>query len=239
MSGPAVALPPPRQLPRGVPSMDQIVSWYAVNRPAWEAVRQNLYDSVAYPAAGSLSLAFFQVPQGQGTGFGGAAKTISDTNMQLAGQLPANQEFVVESIQVEFWPTTPTVAAQMPAAFGAQAIAQIINDAYIFERSGNLTFFIGSKNYVQEGPMNKFPSEQNFHLDAAAADVTTAGASFQTRIAFGYGVGKPYRLTPLKTLLISSQNFSVTLAWPEGVQAITNPARIFVRLMGMLFRASQ
>lgn len=226
-------------LPRGVPTMEQIIAWYSVNRRGWEALRQNFYDSNAYPAAGSQALAFFQVPKGQGTGFGGAAKTPSDTNMDLAGQLPAQQEFVVESISVEFWPTTPTVAAQMPAAFGAQAISQIINDAFIFTRSGNLTFFIGSKNYVVEGPMNKFPSKQNFHLDAALSDTSTAGANLQSRIAYGYAVGEPYRLSPLKILLISNQNFNVTLNWQEGVQAITNPARVFVRLNGMLFRASQ
>jgi hypothetical protein len=226
-------------LPRGVPTMEQLLAWYSVNRKGWEAVRQSEYDSNAYAAAGVNSLAFFQVPQGSGTGFGGAAKTPSDTSMVLSGQLPAQQEFVVESISVEFWPTTPTVAAQMPAAYGAAAIAQIINDAYIFTRSGNLTFFIGSKNYVVEGPMNKFPSMTNFHLDAALSDATTAAASSQSRIAYGYSVGKPYMLSPLKILLISNQNFNVTLWWPEGAQAITNPARVFVRLQGMLFRASQ
>lgn len=226
-------------LPKGVPTMEQIIAWYSVNRRGYEAIRQNFYDSNAYPAAGVQALAFFQVPKGQGTGFGGAAKTPSDTNMDLAGQLPAQQEFVVESISVEFWPTTPTVAAQMPAAFGAQAIAQVVNDAYIFTRSGNLTFFIGSKNYVVEGPMNKFPSKQNFHLDAALSDATTAGSAFQSRVAYGYALGEPYRLSPLKILLISNQNFNVTLNWQEGVQAITNPARVFVRLNGMLFRASQ
>jgi hypothetical protein len=224
----------------GPPNMSQLTSRYAVNRDGqWECIRQSLYDSAAYPAAGSTAIQFFAQPIGQGTGFGGAAKTTSDTNMTIAGSLPAAQEFLVQNIQVEFWPTTPTVTAQMPAAYGTPAIAQIVNDAYIFARSGTLTFLVGSKNYVQEGPMNKFPSCTNFHLEAAAADVTTAAGNEQTRIAFAHSLGRPYELNPTWVLLISNQNFAVSLTWPESLQAITNPARIFIRLGGLLYRQSQ
>jgi len=215
-----------------VPTRAQL-SKYSVNRPGWEAVKQSLYDYQAYAAAGQTNLTFFALPVGQSN------KTLSDTNMTLAGQLPKNQEFLIQSIEVFFSPTTPTVAAQMPAAFGAQAIAQIINDSYIVGRAGNLTLTIGSKPYLQEAPLGRFPQKAAFTVDGALADVTTAGASLQSRLAFGQWRGRPYLLDPAPLLLPENQNFSVSLAWPEGVQAITNPGRIGVILDGILYRRSQ
>lgn len=215
-----------------VPTRAQL-SKYSVNRPGWEAIRQSLYDTQVYAAAGQTQLTYFSLPVGQG------GKTLSDTNMTLAGQLPKNQEFLIQSIELLFEPTTPTVAAQMPAAFGAQAIAQIVNDSYIVGRGGNLNLTIGSKPYLQEAPLGRFPAKAHFCVDGALADVTTAGASLQSRIAFGYWAGRPYMLDPAPLLLPENQNFSITLAWPEGVQAITNPGRLQVILDGILYRRSQ
>lgn len=225
----AIALP--------IPNRSQLDA-FNVNREGWEGFTNTLYDSASYAAAGATQLNFFNTPVGQGTGFGGGAKTLSDTNMTLAGQMPANQEFLIQSIEILFDPTTPTVAAGMPAVFGAQLVATIINDAYIFWRAGNLNLVIGSKSYCQEAPLMKFPPKAFFELHAALADVTTAGASFQSRIAFATSRGRPYLLkAPLR--LVSNQNFGVSLNWPEGLQAITNPARITVTLDGVFYRRSQ
>lgn len=215
-----------------VPTRAQL-NKYSVNRPGWEAVRQSLYDFQAYAAAGQSVLTFFQTPNGQG------GKTASDTNMVAAGQMPANQEFLLQSIEVMFLPTVPAVTAQNPATFGAQAIAQIVNDAYIVGRTGNLQLVVGSKPYLTDAPIGRFPPKAHFCLNAALADVSTAGASFQSRIAFAYWTGRPYLIDPASLLLPQNQNFSVTLNWPEGVQAITNPGRIGVILDGILYRRSQ
>src|SRR6516225_6768164 len=107
-----------------VPTRAQL-SKYSVNRPGWEAIRQSLYDYQAYPALGATFLAFFTLPVGQG------GKTLSDTNMNLAGQLPKNQEFLIQSVEVLLYPSAPTVAAQMPSSFGASAVQSLINDTYI------------------------------------------------------------------------------------------------------------
>lgn len=222
-----------------VPNRGQLAK-YSVNREGWEAIRQSLYDFQQYAAAGHTQLSFFNLPVGQGTSYaGGGTKNLSDTNMTLAGQLPANQEFLVQSVEVVFIPTTPTVAAAMPAAFGAQVAAVQVNDAYIFRRSGNLAFIIGSKPYLQEAPMARFPAKTHFCLEAALADVTTAGANLQSRIATAYQTGRPYLLSPVDLLLVQNQNFNVTLNWPEGAQAIINPARVGVILDGILYRKSQ
>lgn len=215
-----------------VPTRAQL-SKYSVNRPGWEAVRQSLYDYQTYLAAGQTQMTFFALPVGQG------GKTLSDTNMTLAGQLPKNQEFLLQSIEVFFAPTTPTVAAAMPSAFGAQAAAVQINDSYIVGRSGNLTLVVGSKPYLQEAPLGRFPQKAHFAVDSSASDATTAGAALQLRNGFGFWTGRPYMLDPAPLLLVENQNFSLTLSWPEGVQAISNPGRIGLILDGILYRRSQ
>ena len=214
-----------------VPNRAQL-SKYTVNRPGWEAIRQSLYDYQVYAAAGQSQLSFFTNPLG-------GTRTLSDTNMTLAGQLPKNQEFLVQSIEVFFSPTTPTVAAGMPAAFGAQLAATLVNDSYIVGRSGNLVLTIGSKPYLQESPLGRFPQKAAFMVEGGSSDTTTAAAASQGRTYFGKWAGRPYLLDPASLLLPENQNFSVTLSWPEGVQAITNPARIGVILDGILYRRSQ
>lgn len=220
-----------------IPNRSQLDA-FNVNRDGWEGITQTLYDSAAYAAAGATQLNFFNTPVGQGTGFGGGAKTLTDTNMTLAGQMPANQEFLIQSVEILFEPTTPTVAAQMPAVQGADATAAIINDAYIFRRAGNLTLTIGAKAYLQEAPLMKFPAKSDFWLSAALAGGNVTAANLSQRIAYGTAKGRPYLLkAPLR--LVSNQNFSVSLNWPEGLQAITNPARITVTLDGVFYRRSQ
>lgn len=205
---------------------------FNVNLDEFEKIKQSLYDSAAYPAAGVSSLLFFQTPLGQ------SSKTLEDTNMRLAGQLPTNQLFLIESVEVIFHPSTPTVAAAMPAAFGAQAIAVQINDAYIFYRSGSLRLEIGSKDYIQEAPLQRFPPKTKFSVEGALSDASTAAANLQSRIGYANACGRPYLVNP-PLLLIENQNFSIELAWPNGVQAISNPAQVFVILDGLLFRRAQ
>lgn len=223
----------------GVPSLDQLRS-YTVNRAGVEAVRQSLYDSQQYPIAGSTQMTFFANPLGQGTNWTGTGvKNLSDTNMTLAGQLPTNQTFLVQSIEIMYLPATPTSAANMPAAMGTQAIAAQVNDAYIFRRAGNLTLTIGSKTYLQEGPLMRFPPKTDFGIEAAIADVATTGNSNQSRIAYATAKGRPYMINRPPLLLESNQNFSLTLNWPEGVQAVSTSARVIAIMDGLLYRRSQ
>lgn len=212
---------------------------YAANINTFEIITQSLYDSAAYATAGQNQLTFFQQPLGSGTGvISAAAKTLEDTNMQAAGAMPNMQSFVVTSVEVEFQPDITFTAATQPAAFGAQAVATSVNDAWIFRATGYLIFTIGQKPYLQEGPMMKFPASNDLEIDAALSDATTPGSAFQSRIAYAKAVGPAYVLAPNNLLLIPMQNFSVTLNWAT-VQAITTKARVFVRLMGQLLRSAQ
>lgn len=224
----------------GIPSYSQLDA-FAVYLDGWEALRYALFDSSSYAAAGANTISFFQTPQGQGTSAsaGSGPKNATDTNMVAAGSMPQNQQFLIQSVEVLFLPTTPTVTAGMPAVFGGQLVSTIVNDEYIFRRSGNLNLLIGSKNYVQDGPMWRFPSRGNFEISAALADTTTAAAASQSRISHGFVKGPPFILSPGDLLLESNANFNLTLNWPEGLQAITNPARIYCYLNGVLYRRAQ
>lgn len=219
---------------RNLPNRQEL-SKYNVNRQGWEAVRQSLYDFTTYAAAGQSVLNFFATPNGSG------GKTLSDTNMTLAGQLPAAQEFLVNSIEIYFRPLTPAPSAStVDAAVAAPALATHINDSYLVSRTGNLTFTIGSKPYLQEAPLGRFPPKTSFEVDAAVALATTVAAdSIESRIAVSRWTGRPYLLSPADLRLTSSQNFSVSLNWPEGVQAIVTAARIGIVLDGILYRRSQ
>lgn len=214
-----------------IPNMAQL-GQYNVTLPGYEAITQTLYDYQAYPALGQTQLTFFAVPVGQG------GKTLEDTNMTLAGQLPANQQFLITSVEVLFFPTTPTVAAGMPAVYGADAVAAQINDSYVVARSGYLRMIIGSKDYLIEAPLGRFPGKTQYEITAAAvASNAATGTATQSRIAYGKSGGRPYALrAPLR--LTENMNFSVSLNWAAAV-GIANPGRIGVVLDGILYRKAQ
>ncbi len=210
-----------------VPGIDDLAK-YAVNRAGqYEVIGSSLYDYSAYAAAGQTELSFFQTPQGQG------GKTLADTNMEAAGSLPAPKKFLVTGLEINFWPGVT------PGTFGAQAAAGLVNDVWAVAKSGYLEFYVGSKNYVQEGPIGAFPAMNGLVVQAALSDATTAGATMQSMVQYANMGGKPYMLaSPM--VLESNQNFRVSLKWPTAVALpSTTIGRIGVRLRGYLYRLSQ
>ncbi|MGH6629080.1 MAG: hypothetical protein ACREB3_05045 [Burkholderiales bacterium] len=232
---------------------------FAVNRPGQpEVIRQRLYDHLLYPTAGSTQLNFFQTPVGQGitTALGAtaaASKSEADTNMRLAGQLPALLNFVMQSIEVTFDPGSVSTAntytpvkqgigAGVADAAAAQALLEKGNDPETFYRSGFLKLTIGSKDYLLEAPLGAFPPKTQTIVDAALAESTGTAA-----LAFGNALtlvktnraGRPYLVQP-NISLMSNQNFVVSLNWP-GVVATPSGfnARVGVILDGFTYRASQ
>jgi len=212
---------------QSVPSIADLEK-YSVNRGGqYEVIGSSLYDYTSYAAAGQTELNFFQTPQGQGS------KTLADTNMEAAGTLPAPKNFLVTSLEVNFWPGIE------PSEFGAQAQADYLNDVWAVAKSGYLEFFIGSKNYVQEGPIGVFPAFNGLVVAAALADQTTIAAASQSRIAYANMGGRPYNL-PSPVSLVANQNFRVSLKWPTAVALPSATiGRIGVRLRGYLYRLSQ
>src|SRR5262245_49346796 len=84
-----------------------------LNTGTYDSLRQPLYDRVTVTAGaiavGNLS-SFFAVPVGQG------GKTNLDTNLNLAGQLPANHVFEVWSPRIVVHPVQPSNIAAATAA---------------------------------------------------------------------------------------------------------------------------
>lgn len=224
----------------GVYSYQEAKDMFSVtNYSLHEVLTTSLYDSAPYAAAGVNQITFFAQGIGQGVGFGGGPKTLSDTNMPVNGLLPNGITFIVQEVEIEIQPSTPSVTAQLPAAFGAQAAASLINDPYIIGRAGSLTFSILQKNYLTEAPIGQFVPRYDFDVSGMFADTTTAGANQQSRAGFGKWVGERYILSPVDLRLAEMMNFALTLKYEEGAQAITNPARLFARLRGLEYRLSQ
>jgi len=208
-----------------VPDLEQLQK-FAVNRQGqYEVVRQTQYDFQTYANAGQTSLQFFQVPKGQG------GKTIADTNLEVAGSLPQPKWFLVESVEIHFFPGV------LPALSGAAlAESEFTNDVYSVGKGGSLNFFIGSKTYVEEAPLIRFPPKTRLYAESAYA--TTVAAS-QLSYDYAAACGRPYFVDP-EVLLIPNQNFSVTLSWPAVVALPSGvDGRIGIVLDGILYRQSQ
>lgn len=222
---------------------------YAVNRPGQvEVIRQSLYDTAVYATAGTTGINFFATPIGQGLsaapGNANGVKTIADTNMTLAGQLPSGQSFLVESVEVDFTAgssaTANTFALVHPIVFAAAAAAgtvwAAISDVNAIYRTGSLTLTVGSKNYLQDGPLIKFPPCT--HMDVSGAVASTSATVGQTAISMARAEGKPYNIVPIT--LVANQNFTVQAAWPVAVATPSGfNGALRVNLVGYLYRNSQ
>lgn len=204
-------------------TMQSIDDKYAVFRQGFEGITQDLYDYQTYAQAGQTQLTFFQVPVGQ------SSKTLADTNMQIAGQLPQAQKFLCDGIRVDFIP------GAVASATGA-IVAGNWNDTKLVGESGSLTFNIGVKTYHQGAPLKCYPVNKRIAGAFALSDTTTAAAARVTKIDYASFDGELTKINPV--MIPSNESFAVTLTWPAAV-ATAVAGRIGVRLDGILFRRSQ
>lgn len=197
---------------------------YNVNRPDQvEAIRSSLYDKVTYVDNTSTELQFFQIPQGQ------SSKTLADTNMEAAGMLPAPKSFLVQTIEIFVFPANGLVADGTTIA-----AAKNIQDVYDLFSVGWLEFFIGSKLYLQEGPLMKFPPRSGLTGIQVGTDST---ANTGVRVDYVSLGGPVYEVDPW-ILLVPTQNFKISLKWAAAVNINSNTP-IMVNLGGVLYRNSQ
>ena len=122
--------------------------------------------------------------------------------------------------------------------FGAQAESEWSNDVQAVAESGNLDFFIGSKSYLIEAPIGRFPPKVRLYGESAYADTTTAGANQQIRYDYSAMAGRPYFLDPYSRAV--RRRMPVRLRWNTAVALPSGQnARIGVVLDGVLYRLSQ
>lgn len=186
-----------------------------------ESVRQELtqplYDSAQIPAAGALKLTFFQQPFGAGaTIFGAGAKNLCDTNMTLAGQIPAGWMFTVHAIALALWSTAVTMAADLAIALNASWFE-------LFLGSGTQSVFQIPAKRLTGG----------CGVDGYAA--TTVAATSQQ--AAHNGAADPRAIYGLKSPLkiFGGKGFSATLNW-SALAPTTAAINATVFLEGQLVR---
>lgn len=209
-----------------VPNIRELNRFRATVPGGKEAIRQPLYDYQSYAAAGQTSLNFFQTPIGSG------GKTISDTNMDLAGSLPQGKTFLVQAIEVAFFPGVEVGLLSAPAA---PAFAE---DVYTFMKSGHLQFFYLSKPYLDEAPIGVVGQSFGMDMAGALSDSTTAGATQAMTMQYAQLARKVYHINPV--MIAPQQNFKVTMDWPAAVALPSgSAARVGVRLLGIMYRDAQ
>lgn len=227
---------------------------YGVFRPdAIEVVRQPLYDRIVYDDAGTALMQFFQVPQGQGNssaiGGAGLVKTLEDTNMEAAGQLPSPKAFLATSLELiveagsvstaNGWSVQDIAFLTNASAASVGAVTSLIavNDVNRLLIGSVVDFFIGSKSYLTNARGDSFPPKSYVCPDAAVAQAVNLGV---TGVAAVRAVGRPFYLNP-PVLLMPNTNFVVRLMWPAAVVATPSGqnARITCRLDGFLYRNAQ
>lgn len=201
-----------------VKSPQRAFSQNRVNIPGMsEAIWQPLYDYQTLAAAGAATQRFFIDPVGT------TGKTLADTNMELAGQIPKGQAFLITGIQVELYPGV-NINTQAATATFADDIYQVYQD-------GLLVLQIGSKDFVTQGNLMKFAPVNRLAVGAA-----TDGNAAANNVLYASAVGREFAIKDL--VLESNQNFSVELrelaALPSGADA-----RIGVTLNGFLYRNAQ
>jgi hypothetical protein len=232
-----------------IPTAADFNSRRVTNPSQSEVVRQRLYDYQLYPTAGTTQFAFFQQPIGQGLtsaigGTVGSGKTQWDTNMELGGTLPSGKAFLIESIEVVFFPgsvsTSNTYTPIKPLEFNATASATVggqladVNSVY---QSGMLELNILSKNYLRETPLIAFPPKTQFNLDVG---ISSNSATTAVNVAENMrAAGRPYYIDPTIALQ-PAVNFEVLIRFPAAVATPSGfNGRIGVILDGYFMRASQ
>lgn len=207
------------------PSLDVLAS-YNVNRAGQnEVIWQPTYDYQVYPMAGATQFTFFQTPVGQ------AGTTLADTNMRAPGQFPRPQEFLVTGIQVYFKPGGAV------AQNDVSVVMENFNDLNdVMFGDAWLDFFIGSKSYLDDGPLGKFTQQFRIGGVSSVTGNPTTDADTLAFVQYATHVGRYYGITPVK--LPANQNFNVTLNFPAAITVPVNGV-IGVILDGFLYRLSQ
>jgi hypothetical protein len=192
-----------------------------------EVLYAPLYDTLTYAQAGQTSSQFFAVPNGSG------GKTLADTNMTLAAQLPSPQAFLVTAISLDLFP------AALPgrvAAAKAGVLASNMNDVYkVMAGSAYLQAIVGTKPQITEGRLGKFCSSWRLHgVEALAMAGEVADSVAITDYAST--CGEPYNVVPF--VIPSTQNFSVTCYFPTVI-TVTAACPFQATLHGYLYRGVQ
>lgn len=201
-----------------------------------EARRWALYDTVSFAAAASVSgtVKFFSTPLGQGT----TPKTLLQTNLRQAGQLPARQAMEVWDIRVQ---------CHLGGIFGSITTLTILNNFY------------KAIDQLLYGAFVEVKQAQKTDLEISPLAILSAGYGV-TGIQWGgsnitagadagggavlFNNGHPSRaalwnMAPLPIIILPQRTFEFNVTWPT---AVALPAGVtldvIVHLDGLLHRGA-
>lgn len=161
-----------------------------------DVIVEPLFDTNFIPTAGTQTLSYFAQPIGGGTSVWATAstKTLADTNMELAGQLAAGNNFTVLGFRL------------MPS------FNMTIADATLALNGAVFVFSLSSKDYLRV-PARTIPAGMGQFIGGAGA-TTTAGHGWPA-LSNGFNISRQ------QLNLAQTQNFNVQIRWPGGGQAVT------------------
>jgi len=186
-----------------------------------EAVR---YQRVTIDADGANNFTLFQVTRG--------ADGIAVTNFELAGKQESQVAAAFNRIHIDIEP------AGNPAAFGAQAAANRINDAHYLNSRGLLKLTKGSskETIVEAGPLRVFPGNAGIAGMVSVADATTLGSDKQSRVQTVHTIGPAFTLNN-PWVLGPDEIFGGRLEFGDAALALPSntDASLLIRFHGIEF----
>lgn len=196
------------------------VSRYLAAGVTYDPLRQPLYDRVIFAAGAQPAgvTQFFATPVGQG------GKTELDTNLRLAGQLPANHVF-------EVWSPRIVIRPVQPSHIGVATAADVESDLEFFMYGSFQRCRIVSQEKLLV-PTYFLPAASG--VDGASS-MTAAAVNLQ---AFTNGSPTQYagvRLDPFPIILPPLQQFTWSLEIPLTFTT-QNIVHVWVVLDGILHR---
>lgn len=186
---------------------------------AKEIITQPLYDSADFTAASVGDTRFFNNTI--------ATVGLLRSNMELAGQLPAPRQLLIQQISVAPW--------------GTQAVAVAsrlqVDDANLFIHQSVLTLTVSDKPYLK-GPCVMFPSGMG--LDGFAASAVGGAPLEQHGVHNGMATpAARFNLLKPGQLLKQNENFNVNINIPVALAGLTATIRVYCVLWGLQLRAVQ
>lgn len=172
---------------------------------------------------------FFTMPMGMNTARG--VKTARDTNMHNAGQLPEGNTFLITGIRVLFIPDYLQHRGRA---------AEDEQDAKRMLLGGQLRLRIGCRDYLDDGPLAKFPSLMPKTWMGELAYLTPDAEEAHWQLLYDPVPERlarvlSYQLVPV--FIAPNQFFCVqVLAEPQPLNA---PGKLGVILDGRLIRQAQ
>lgn len=233
----------------GLPVLTQAyLAAHVVGTSGSDVIWGPLYDSIAYPSAGSVAFTFFNQGIGAGTtsspGAGTGGKTLYDTNIVTPNMLTMGNEFYGIGSETHILPgvqnTSGTPFALYPSIGNATPTAtqkDMVNDVWAIGNGGLKTLTVGTdRKYINDGPLLQFPPAKWLTVAAALTELGATTTNYVTEIAYAAWGGEPYQLVPI--YLQSTQNFTLQIGFAAAIPTPSQTiGRLIERLRGYLIRS--